>query len=377
MNNYSDIEMKMSLFEDQKLHLNYIPIDLKKSFACYLTLNNKIMTPFIDINEFQKSLLYKFLFCNRNFWDFMWMKYVSVKPYEGTFEELRNEYLEAVKFYTLRVGETMDKIREKKLKYDIIYENAETINGIYVDYDFYKDKYKKIVYPDQPYSLNGIPLTVYTIINTKNIEHFKYIIKLGANKHKLLHYAVSTNLTAFIDILLDDGMDINLTVDNVQPIYYAIINGNYDMVKYLIENKKDIDLKNNFTNLYSAVALENEKITEYLLSKGADPSKVFMGDNPIFTAIQKNNLNIIRILLNYKINLNIKNLEQITPLMFASMSNSNYKTFKMIFKIYKNDPILINHLNDTNNQGQTALSYSKIDINDTRKTQLLLSIGAI
>jgi ankyrin repeat protein len=57
-------------------------------------------------------------------------------------------------------------------------------------------------------------------------------------------------------------------------LYIAVVNKNYNLCEFLLENNADPNLKNIYgeTPLHQAIEIENNKIINLLLEKGADPN---------------------------------------------------------------------------------------------------------
>ena len=57
-------------------------------------------------------------------------------------------------------------------------------------------------------------------------------------------------------------------------LYKAVVNKNFNLCEFLLENSADPNLKNIYgeTPLHQAIEIENNKIINLLLEKGADPN---------------------------------------------------------------------------------------------------------
>ena len=74
----------------------------------------------------------------------------------------------------------------------------------------------------------------------------------------------------FIKGLVAHACDINLACEQEQsPLHLAVINGNLEVVKYLIENGADIMIQDELHNypLDYAIEEKDDKILRYLLTK--------------------------------------------------------------------------------------------------------------
>lgn len=76
-----------------------------------------------------------------------------------------------------------------------------------------------------------------------------------------------------VEDLLDNGANINVaTIDGVTGLHQAVIDDNFEIVRFLIEHKADINAQDNegWTPLHAAVCCGSLPIAKYLCEKGAD-----------------------------------------------------------------------------------------------------------
>ena len=116
----------------------------------------------------------------------------------------------------------------------------------------------------------------------------KYLNIVNDNNSTLLHKTVMSNLLNIMKILLEEGVDDINAKDNAgyTPLHLAIVHDNYDILQILIEN-------------------------------GANINEKYFNDTPILLAIKKNKPNIIKLLIEKGANLNEKDDFGNTPLHFA------------------------------------------------------------
>lgn len=384
----------ISIFEDKKIRFGEMPTDLKKLFVAHLITDPLIATKIIDICNEGNNNINKLLCDNREFWEFLWKKYISTKPFKGTFENLKKEYTEAIKLYNIDVHDAIISIKEakinneKKEQYDIIYKNIITYVGIQVDYEKYKNKYKQIVYVSPLGNSGDIP---GGYIEDQNINAIKYLIDIGMPISQIsLIIAAKNDSMDIVKLLVESGANVNVVFYGKQPLHYAIENNNFEMVKYLVDNGTIIntDIINGekiiLSPLINAAEKNNVEIMEYLLSKGADPN---FGPNyfphntlPLFYAVSNNQIDIIKLLIKYNVDLKAKNIYGKTLLMEASSAQSNYETFEFILNIYKQNPNLMEDLNILDRDKLSALLHSIMQDygvkNDMRKAIELIEAGA-
>jgi len=90
------------------------------------------------------------------------------------------------------------------------------------------------------------------------------------------HFADSLDTEAIIKLLKEKPYLLNEPQEKFgfTILYKAVVNKNYNLCEFLLENNADPNLKNLYgeTPLHQAVEIENNKIINLLLEKGADPN---------------------------------------------------------------------------------------------------------
>ena len=106
----------------------------------------------------------------------------------------------------------------------------------------------------------------FTISNDK-FSFFKKIIELfnidinnfwtgSWDRDTLLSYSAYYNRFDFVKYLVEKGANVNLMhKDSMAPIHYAAKCGNAEMIKYLINNKADKNIKDNYRKNFITVAI--------------------------------------------------------------------------------------------------------------------------
>ncbi|CAC5401627.1 unnamed protein product [Mytilus coruscus] len=180
-----------------------------------------------------------------------------------------------------------------------------------------------------------------------------------------------------VPIILTEHVDVNVRDWEGTPLYFASVKGNIDIAKVLLENQADPNIqgwlekcsqtplkvavdnehkadynvyrKLNQTPLFETVSQENSYLTMLLLNHGADPNIGEKDGNntPLHIAFSKGNSDMIKILLDYKGDLTIKNVNGEIPLFKAVEKND---TDIVRFQIkHKSD------LNVCNNENESLL----------------------
>lgn len=109
------------------------------------------------------------------------------------------------------------------------------------------------------------------------------------------------------------------------PLTYACTNGNYRLVKQLVDGGVDMNFKSQdgYTPLFLAVQNKHNDIVDYLLTKGAaiDEYNGENGDTALIMAAYDGNLKMTQTLVNAGASINLKSTDGYTPLYTAVQGN--------------------------------------------------------
>lgn len=246
---------------------------------------------------------------------------------------------------------------------------------------------------------NGhIPLNY--AINFKNKEAIKLLLEANSDVNSIdkfgnnaLHLAIYTKDIEICKLILNTKINVNArTKIGETPLHIACNFQLNDIVIELLDNKNnkiDVDIQDydhEFTPLHYSITLNNNKISKYLISKGADPNiQDFLGNTALHYSIIEDNYEIMLYLLTSqftksKINVNLFNIDSNLPIhllldkteniiteylnIFIENSNLNFQNYngvsplqmlvvKNIWKNYK-DLLIKKKLNifitDSNNR---------------------------
>jgi len=126
-----------------------------------------------------------------------------------------------------------------------------------------------------------------------------------------LHYAVKAHRVDFVHALLECGADVDIQdkEDGWTPLMWAITIGDIDIIKALLKKNADIWIPDNQggTILHQAVLYGHIEVIKFLLSheiKLLDQGDSF-GMTPLMWACDERNLEVIKLLLEYKPNIDV------------------------------------------------------------------------
>lgn len=209
------------------------------------------------------------------------------------------------------------KITEKILKaaaengnveiMDFLVKNASDLEDRYVFYIILRYKYFTIAQDliDNGFNIHEKDedfLRNYAMLG--DFEAIKFFVKNGAdinakNSETLL---LSIKNLEIVEYLVKNGS--NITCDILQQ---AVRNGEIDILEYLIENDRDMNIQNSAgcsdMLLKTASSENNFVMFKYLINNGVKINKIF---NIIYSNIEYNNLEFIQYLINYSIKYNIE-----------------------------------------------------------------------
>jgi len=210
-----------------------------------------------------------------------------------------------------------------------------------------------------------------------------------------LLYAARENCMACVDVLLENGADIDLPdPDGVSPLLVAIMNANWDLAKQLIEAGADVNQWDIYGEapLFTAIGLkaringgrasidplnqtDGMTIIRMLLDRGANPNmQLFFrpanvqgstntrGATPLIRAATDGDLELVKLLLKYGADPTVYMADRQTPIHAVLAGRSPEKqALELIRVLHKagtdvNVIALVNHREEV--RGGTALHYA-------------------
>ena len=215
------------------------------------------------------------------------------------------------------------------------------------------------------------------VINN-NLEKVKNLIKHGAdidikdNEYKMtpLMYAIHFGYTDMANFFIDNNAKLDEQNTYGETALIRAVNaGNIDIVKKLIEHGADVNTKDETeTTAFNYVKdIEDEKIQEdiiKLLNNAEQIRQKYLQklNNQLFEAVQDENLEEVKNLIEQGADVNAQNSTKSTPLMIAAFLN-NKKIVKFLIDKGANTSM-------QNEDRYTALFYAKYNKNKNIQEQI-------
>ncbi|XP_076285606.1 uncharacterized protein LOC143211647 [Lasioglossum baleicum] len=185
------------------------------------------------------------------------------------------------------------------------------------------------------------PKVVGTAVRCGNQELVEDLLKNGADvnmlhggldfRHSLLHKAVDGKQVQMAKLLINYGANVNVKDTREKtPIVTAILNRDTEMIELLLTNGADI--KEDPKVVCTAVRCGNLELVEDLLKNGADINAL---DNMYFRfsllheAVKRKQVQMVKLLINYRANVNVKNSQGETPIVNA-IQNTDTKMIELL-----------------------------------------------
>lgn len=206
----------------------------------------------------------------------------------------------------------------------------------------------------------GYNALMYALKN-KRTSVIKYLLKKRAKVENItagdgytMFMGVCYNgLSEYVTYLVEEsGSDIFAKdSNNTTPLLYASKGGSLEIVQYLIKNGADINdiTKRGKDCLVYAVDYLNYDVIDFLLNYGVlkKSKNIHAHKFALMIAAAKGNVNIIKLFIEHKVNLNVSDEQGKTPLMI-SLNTRDLEVVKLFLENGVN-------VNAKDNEGKTAL----------------------
>lgn len=216
----------------------------------------------------------------------------------------------------------------------------------------------------KPVEIKPIKLSINVSSHFKNeeLQEIKNVLKIkDVNNVPMVIASVVLNKIEILKQLISEGCNVNeLGPNHTTPLMWAVKLKNMEIVDVLLANGADSTAKND--NGYNALflALENKIWDEKSFIKLWNHIKHtafidvdFMGKdgrNVLHTTIRREWVNVLKILIVEKVNVNATNSNKVTPLMLASYLNN----FNMVNELLQANADILRE----DSGGSTALCYA-------------------
>ena len=159
---------------------------------------------------------------------------------------------------------------------------------------------------------------------------------------------------------LKDGFNVDsLGAYASTPLHYACREGNFEVVKLLIENGANVNIKNDYSTIYpifdAICSMSNKKsylsIVQLLIENGADVKKIdSFGNTLLYHAIEQENIILIELLIQLGCDINHVSRHDKDSVLHYAYFQKNKKIISLLIEHGAN----IEHLNIYN---KTPKSY--------------------
>jgi ankyrin repeat protein len=157
---------------------------------------------------------------------------------------------------------------------------------------------------------------------------------IGSNGGNVFHILNGTLGNEYsVSILKKNGISIDKQDDNGNsPLHIAILNGDFEYTRFLINQGADMNIKNNtdLSPLHLTAFLNSHQISGYLMEKGAVVDiKGNSGYTPLHIASELNNYTLVKQLLNHGAKTKHKTDQKLSPASIAKIQK-NDEIFRLL-----------------------------------------------
>ncbi|XP_024871481.1 uncharacterized protein LOC112454357 isoform X3 [Temnothorax curvispinosus] len=138
-----------------------------------------------------------------------------------------------------------------------------------------------------------------------------------------LYHAIMNNHIAVAKILFKKyvNVDINENIDGFTPLHVAAKGGHLELVNFLLQNKADVNARNDMysTPLHGAASNCLEVVSALILNGANVNARSISGITPLHCAVDYGHEKIVNILLEHGANVNAVDIDNETPLILAAI----------------------------------------------------------
>lgn len=150
-------------------------------------------------------------------------------------------------------------------------------------------------------------------------------LAVDENGATILHYAIMSEDTEIVRMILKQGLDIDARDINGQSALFYAMDQDVSLAKLLLDHGADPLLRdnNNNTTLFNAAGGSDVRVFRLLLEAGVDPNQANVaGSTPLHYASSKGNTEHVRLLLDANVDTAGINSEGISPLPAAAAAGN-------------------------------------------------------
>ncbi len=160
----------------------------------------------------------------------------------------------------------------------------------------------------------------------RQVNIFEKFVAAEYNHGKLwslIHYAVHLGDKELLQVIIDNGVDINTYCGHYAPLHTAVACNNLELVKFLIDYGVDVNLltaNGHSTPLHLAAQKGYVDIARYLLSKEATSDEAYdiSANLPLCIAIKNDDIAMVKCLIEAKVDVNASDEEGLTAIIIAA-----------------------------------------------------------
>ena len=194
-------------------------------------------------------------------------------------------------------------------------------------------------------------------------QFIETLIDLGANfnaqrednKFSPLILAADWNNYMAACLFVKHGTDVNVqNINGFTPLHLSLKMDHENLVKLLLSNKADVNIQGNcrYTPLHHSVIRNDENLVSLFLKHHADVNiQDKYGYTPSHRAVVKSEKNLVKLLLQHKADVNIQDNEGKTPLHRCIESKEN------LFRLYVVDSVFVKVIRGDKNLVRLLLEY--------------------
>lgn len=157
-------------------------------------------------------------------------------------------------------------------------------------------------------------------VRTLTTEH-PGLLQTKDNSGTLLHQIINCNDLSLAQFLIDQRVPIDAVDSNGRtPLSYAVAQSNLALVKLLVANHANVNLKDSFG--FAPLLLGNAAVARFLLSSGADPNAVDQEGRTVLH--YKPERALIELLKTRQFNFNLRDVNGKTPLHIAAKGAATF-----------------------------------------------------